>query len=91
MIAEAVDVLWTVGAALLAWIAVAAAVGTLLLLGTVAAVWQAWRWLYARLSASQGSGVAREGQPAPNAPRGRTAPRAPRWTHSQPLTYEEAA
>jgi hypothetical protein len=91
---EAIDrMLW----ALLAWIAVFAAVGTLLLLAVAAAVAWAWR----ALRPSRGHRAAPDAPHAPNGgrePRGlrkpsgdRTGPRAPSCAHSQPLDYEEAS
>lgn len=61
MIGEAVDTMFTLGWALLAWIFIAAMLGTLFLLGAVAGVWGAWRWLRARLTGRKPTGGAREG------------------------------
>lgn len=72
MIAEAIDTLWTLGWALLAWIVVGATVVTVGLLGTVAAVWGAWRWLYARVRRPKPANAAPEGQGAHRASQARS-------------------
>lgn len=81
MIGEAVDTMFTLGWALLAWIVIAAMLGTLFLLGAVAGVWGAWRWLRARLTGRKPTGGAREGQGVHRASQG--APSDP--------SYREAA
>jgi hypothetical protein len=55
MIAEVVDTAIALGWALLAWIAVGAALGTLLLLGVAAVV--AWLWRIARRSTGARKGL----------------------------------
>jgi hypothetical protein len=85
---EAIDrMLW----ALLAWIAVFAAAGTLLLLGTAAGIAWAWRALRkrhsGRLAASEPASVPRDPDTAERPSGARTPPCA----HSQPLDYEETA
>lgn len=92
MIAEAVDTLVTLGWALAAWIAVLAAVAAVVLLaGAALGAWAAgvvWRrvvrpsWARGRLRARIYT-ARRLRRPC-----GRTRPR---WSHSQPLDYEEAA
>lgn len=91
---EAVDrMLW----ALLAWIAVFAVVGTLLLLSMAAGI--AWAWRALRPSrghrAAPGAPHASDGGREPHGLRkpsgARTGPRAPSWAHSQPIDYEETA
>ena len=102
MIGEAIDTAITLGVALLAWIVVAAAVGTVVLLGAAAAV--AWavktlrRGVRARRRPEDGCTPAE----ATNSPSGGSAdtgapPRPaqgrsrPSWSHSQPPDYDEAA
>jgi hypothetical protein len=91
MIAEVVDTAIALGWALLAWIAVFAAAGTLLLLGTAAGIAWAWRALRkrhsGRLAASEPASVPRDPDTAERPSGARTPPCA----HSQPLDYEETA
>lgn len=97
MIAEVVDAAIALGWALLAWVAVAAAFGSLLLLGVLAGIARVWRALRPLRGHRAASG-------APHAPNGGREPRGPRkpsgarsashtpvWAHSQPLDYEETA
>ncbi|GHI91302.1 hypothetical protein [Streptomyces olivaceus] len=50
IVAEALDALWSLGWAFLIWLVVLAAVGTAVLLGTVAGLWWVCRavWRFAR-------------------------------------------
>lgn len=102
MIGEAIDTAITLGVALLAWIFLAAAVGTVVLLGAAAAAaWAVktlWRTVRARRrpeggctpaeAANSPSGDSADAGTPPRAAQGRSRPS---WSHSQPPDYEEAA
>ena len=80
MIADLVDVAFTVIAAAVMWVAVAGGVAA----GLVVAV---CAWLSARLRASRAAQAPRV-HPAPERP---SAARLAPWAYTQPLTYEETA
>jgi uncharacterized transporter YbjL len=88
VIAEVIDAAITLGLWLLAWIAVAAVVGTVVLLTGVALGTWAWRTARKRatgpLAASQPS-QASESTPAPK------RRHTPAWARTQPHDYEDAA
>lgn len=87
MIAEAIDTAITLGWALLAWVAVLAAVASIILLaGTAAGLW-AGQLLWRRVvRPAWARGPVRAWLFARSRAR-----RRPPWVHSQPVDYEEAA
>jgi hypothetical protein len=99
VIAEAIDTAWTLGRALLAWIAVAATVVTIVLLA--AAVTGVWAWQTARhacraawrrLTASRRAEQVPRVVQIPARPVQRRSQRpAPSWAHTEPHNREEAA
>jgi steroid 5-alpha reductase family enzyme len=88
VIAEAIDAAWTIGAALLAWIAVAAAVATIGLI--TLAVTGVWAWKAAR-RALTGAQTAPDAEDArfPNLPPARR--HTPAWARTQSHDLDEAA
>ncbi|NUO42383.1 MAG: hypothetical protein HOV82_10125 [Streptomyces sp.] len=80
MIADAVDVAFTVLAAAVLWVALAGGVAAGLVVGVCA-------WLAVRLRASRAAQAPRA-HPAPERP---SAARLAPWAYTQPLTYEEVA
>lgn len=102
MIGEAIDTAITLGVALLAWIVVAAAVGTVVLLGAAAAAAWAVKTLRRGVRARRHPEDSCTPAGATNTPSGDSAdtgtpPRPaqgrsrPSWSHSQPPDYDEAA
>jgi hypothetical protein len=85
---DAIDrMLW----AIVAWIAIGAAIGTVLVLGLLAGIAWAWRALRERLSARlRPSEPESDHIPDPPAER-RSAPHTPAWARTQPHDYEDAA
>src|SRR5688500_5804197 len=83
VIAEVIDTVFTLGWALLAWIAVAAAVGTIVLLTGVAL--GTWAWRTARRRAAGPPAASRASEPT-SAPKRR---HAPAWAHTQTHDYED--
>jgi hypothetical protein len=88
VIAEVIDAAVTLGWALLAWIAVFAVVGTVVLLtGVVLGTW-AWRTARKRPSSRL---PAEQAPQAPEPQPDRKRRHTPAWAHTQPHDYEDAA
>lgn len=93
--AELVDTVRTVAWALAGWIVFLATVAAILVAAAAAtgawAVRGAWRWLSARLAASDASRAVPEGREPQKPSRARTRRPVPSWACTQPINYEEAA
>jgi hypothetical protein len=95
VIAEAIDTVFTLGWALAAWVAVFAAVASIVLLaGTAVGMWAVrgtWRVLYGRWSASEARNALREGQPTQDAADGHRETRAPADTPRAATEHPQSA